>query len=135
MIATCSHCKNRFYVPVELAGTTVDCTKCKKPVQAPARPAEAKDDGLTHIAESKLSGPAVTESGEKRTNLPRGFVRLAFVLSIMVCLVLVAVDFSWLLASVCAVERPAFWAVVIAALWVIYGLVLFIVKGFRDVRR
>jgi len=134
MIATCPHCKNRFYVPVELAGKTVDCVRCKKPVQAPAKPAEAEDDSVTPIAESKAGGSATTLNGGRRINLHKGFIRLAFVLSLIACLILVAIDFPWVLGVVRLVGRPVFGAIVIVAFWVIYGLVLFVVKGFRDVK-
>ncbi|MGD0571435.1 MAG: MJ0042-type zinc finger domain-containing protein [Sedimentisphaerales bacterium] len=37
MIATCPHCQNGFYIASELAGTVVNCSKCKKQVRAPDR--------------------------------------------------------------------------------------------------
>jgi hypothetical protein len=38
MIAFCPHCDNEFYVPVDLGGTKVKCSKCKKKVLAPEAP-------------------------------------------------------------------------------------------------
>ena len=135
MIASCPHCKNRFYVPLELAGKTVNCARCNEPVQAPAKPAEVEGGGLALVAESNLDGMAVAEKRKKTMNLSRGFVRLAFVLSVIICLMLVVIDFPWLLARVCPVGRPAFWAAVIGGSWVVYGSILFIIRGFRDVKR
>jgi predicted Zn finger-like uncharacterized protein len=37
MILNCPHCENEFYIHDELAGVTVNCHKCKKPVEAPAK--------------------------------------------------------------------------------------------------
>ena len=38
MIASCPYCDNQFYVPVDLGGNIVKCSKCKKEVQAPEAP-------------------------------------------------------------------------------------------------
>lgn len=38
MIASCPHCDNQFYVSVDLSGNMVECSRCKKEVQAPEVP-------------------------------------------------------------------------------------------------
>lgn len=38
MIASCPYCDNQFYVPVDLGGNIVKCSRCKKEVQAPEAP-------------------------------------------------------------------------------------------------
>ena len=50
MIATCPHCQSGFYISSEMAGTVVNCSKCKKQVRAPDRrgcaPGPFADDGI-----------------------------------------------------------------------------------------
>jgi hypothetical protein len=85
MIALCPHCDNEFYVPVELGGTNVKCSKCKKQVQAPEAPdvsevavgpvsfqgsVSLNVSGTGHVAgdQSKTTGGA----GLRRSVIPSG---------------------------------------------------------------
>ena len=94
MILNCPHCENQFYVPDERAGETVNCHKCKRPVEAPAKPAPANDkDGsiVTSFDLSKRAKPGteteavanVRHDLKVRLTFRRGFRRLALLLSVM----------------------------------------------------
>lgn len=94
MILKCPHCENEFYVRDELAGETVNCHKCKRPVQAPEKPAPRSDNEGTIVTSFDLglrSKPeAETEAVTKERNdskskltFRRGFRRLALLLSVM----------------------------------------------------
>ena len=100
MITSCPHCGNDFYIRDELAGKTVSCHKCKKPVEAPAKAAATEDDTGAITTEHDLrsetktepdtktkSGTGTKESKRKRKtrmiNLRRGFRRFALVVSVL----------------------------------------------------
>jgi predicted Zn finger-like uncharacterized protein len=97
MILNCPHCENEFYVPDELAGETVNCHKCKRPVLAPAKakvPGEeaaiVTDFDLRHgaVAETKAEADTQTQTGTKmqtcnRITPRRGFRRLALLVSLI----------------------------------------------------
>jgi predicted Zn finger-like uncharacterized protein len=94
MILNCPHCENEFYIHDELAGVTVNCHKCKKPVDAPAKTVVTSNDedsvagdydlpaapkAKTHIKARPGSKP----HKHKRINLIRGFRRLTLLLSVL----------------------------------------------------
>jgi len=98
MVTSCPHCGNEFYIRDELAGTTVSCHKCKKPVEAPAKAPATEDDtgGITteHDLrnETKTEPDTKTKSGTgakeskiktRMINLRGGFRRLALVVSVL----------------------------------------------------
>ncbi len=70
MIAFCPHCDNEFYVPVDLGGKTVKCSKCKKKVQAP----EAPDVSGVAVGSDVAVGTGVlsTDSGDEAPVDPDG---------------------------------------------------------------
>ena len=97
MILNCPHCENEFYVRDELAGEAVNCHKCKRPVQAPAKSAPTSDKEGTIVTDynfrqgAKPGMETKTEADTKaqhdtkvRTTPRRGFRRLALVASVMV---------------------------------------------------
>lgn len=101
MVTSCPHCGNEFYIRDELAGETVSCHKCKKPVEAPAKAPATEEDtgGITteHDLRSETktepdtktkSVTGAKESKRKRKtrmiNLRGGFRRLALVVSVLV---------------------------------------------------
>ena len=100
MITSCPHCGNDFHIRDELAGKTVSCHKCKKPVEAPAKAASSEDDTGAITTEHDLrsetktepdtrtkSGTGAKESKRKRKtrmiNLRRGFRRFALIVSVL----------------------------------------------------
>ena len=94
MILNCPHCENEFYIRDELAGKTVNCHKCKKPVDAPSKTIVTGDDGVPVAGQDNLPGaPKVethmkTEAGtkphkHKRITLRRGFRRLTLLVSVL----------------------------------------------------
>ncbi|RKY07567.1 MAG: hypothetical protein DRP65_10285 [Planctomycetota bacterium] len=94
MILDCPHCENQFYIPDERAGETVNCHKCKRPVEAPAKPAPGNDKGgsiVTSFDLGKRAKPGteteaianVRHDSKVRLTFRRGFRRLALVLSVM----------------------------------------------------
>lgn len=99
MVTRCPHCGNDFYIRDELAGKTVSCHKCKKPVEAPEKAAASEDDtGVITTdydlrSETKTEPDTKTKSGtggkeskrkrKTRINLRRGFRRLALVVSVL----------------------------------------------------
>jgi predicted Zn finger-like uncharacterized protein len=96
MILNCPHCENEFYIRDELAGQTVSCHRCKKPVEAPAKtfaPIEQTQNVPSTQQESlpvapdaepgiKAQAGAVEKKGGTIT-LRRGLRRLALFLSIL----------------------------------------------------
>ncbi len=94
MILNCPHCENEFYIHDELAGVTVNCHKCKKPVEAPAKTVATGDDGGSAAGDNDLQGATKvgahtsTEAGikphkHKRITLRRGFRRLTLLVSVL----------------------------------------------------
>ncbi len=100
MITRCPHCGNDFYIRDELAGKTVSCHKCKKPVEAPEKAAASEDDTGVITTDYDLrsetktepdtktkSGTGTKESKRKRKtrtiNLRRGFRRFALIVSVL----------------------------------------------------
>jgi len=94
MILNCPHCENQFYVPDERAGETVNCHKCKRPVEAPEKPAPKSDNEGAIVTSFDLgkrakSGPeteavaSVRHDSKVRLTFRRGFRRLALLLSVM----------------------------------------------------
>ena len=96
MILNCPHCENEFYIHDELAGVTVNCHKCKKPVEAPAKTvvtveesdSVAGQDTLPLPTAPKAETPLKTGAGtkphkHKRITLCRGFRRLTLLVSVI----------------------------------------------------
>ncbi len=94
MILNCPHCENEFYIHDELAGVTVNCHKCKKPVEAPAKTVVIVEESGSVAGDTNLQGVAKaethikTESGSKphkhkRITLSRGFRRLTLLVSVL----------------------------------------------------
>jgi predicted Zn finger-like uncharacterized protein len=94
MILNCPHCENEFYIHDELAGVTVNCHKCKKPVEAPAKTVVTVEESGSVAGEYDLqAAPKAethikTEPGSKphrhkRITLQRGFRRLTLLVSVL----------------------------------------------------
>ena len=94
MILNCPHCENEFYVRDEFAGKTVNCHKCKKPVDAPSKTVVTSDDGGSVAGDNDLQGTAKIEAHtsrevgtkphkHKRITLCRGFRRLTLLVSVL----------------------------------------------------
>lgn len=94
MILNCPHCENEFYIRDEFAGKTVNCHKCKKPVDAPAKPVVTGDESGLVAGDNDLKGAAKTgahtstEAGtmphkHKKITLRRGFRRLVLLVSVL----------------------------------------------------
>jgi predicted Zn finger-like uncharacterized protein len=94
MILNCPHCENEFYIHDELAGVTVNCHKCKKPVEAPAKTVVTVEESGSVTekdtmprapkAETHLKTEAsVKPYKHKRLTLCRGFRRLTLLVSVL----------------------------------------------------
>jgi len=94
MILNCPHCENEFYIRDELAGKTVKCHRCKKPVDAPSKTVMTGDDDGSVVGDNDLQAAAKTgahtpmEAGtkthkHKRITLRRGFRRLTLLVSVL----------------------------------------------------
>ena len=94
MILNCPHCENEFYIHDELAGVTVNCHKCKKPVEAPAKTVVTVEESGSVAGDNDLQAAAktgahtTTEAGtkphkHKRITLCRGFRRLTLLVSVL----------------------------------------------------
>jgi predicted Zn finger-like uncharacterized protein len=92
MILNCPHCENEFYVRDELAGETVNCHKCKRPVQAPAKPAPTSDNEGTIVTSfdfrqgAKPGMETKTKQHDSKVKITprRGFRRLALLASVII---------------------------------------------------
>ena len=94
MILNCPHCENEFYIRDELAGKTVNCHKCKKPVDAPSKTVATGDKSVPVEEQDKLPRASKAETHikaevgtkphkHKRITLCRGFRRLTLLVSVL----------------------------------------------------
>lgn len=162
MILNCPHCENEFYVRDELAGETVNCHKCKRPVQAPAKPAPTSDNegSIVTSFDYRQGAKPGMETKTKQHDLKvritpgRGFRRLGLIASILLGpVVFFAVegaggftinDYLLLVRSIfgflesanetvqVGVEFIVIWVSGFIVVWALYWLLSFLVRGFFD---
>ncbi|HEV58046.1 MAG TPA: hypothetical protein ENN87_11235 [Phycisphaerales bacterium] len=136
MIAQCPHCDNEFYVPPDVVGQKVPCTKCRHDVRvvAPSDGDGAGGSNQTIIYNTLSDG----------VNLREGFKRLALVTSFLmgpvIWTVIKARDLYTLNASFSepidnSLRFIIIWGIGFTGCWAVYVVAVMLVRSFAIGRR
>ena len=146
MFVICSHCQNEFYTPGEHAGREISCPKCSKSFQARPKYAQSRHIASLSSGRCSLCGRSGDQQPQPR-DFSRGFRRLGLVLSILsgfICMIIadraqlglgdfldggLGTDYGLLDGLYMSFVS---WVAGFGAVWFIYGILWFIVRGFVD---
>ena len=137
MIATCPHCEQAFYFQQQLSGKTVTCSRCGKTVVAPDGRAKAVNERPTAQTKTGKSAGTLPQTPGGTVDLRGGLLRLTLVASILYAPLLFVARQNGLHELASLNVPPSFlfsWARSFLVIWIIYGVVIFVLRGFFDLK-